>query len=142
VQWWLGRKPSKDSRRNELAAGARTLAKAHHVRTVLKEIATIPVTQQAVIAKGMPKDIPILCISAGRRPRTQDKYVVPFRASHDRLAEAGLPPLSRHHCIQDATHMGLISDPAHAKTVADMILDLARAVSRPKPRRARAGASA
>jgi pimeloyl-ACP methyl ester carboxylesterase len=142
VQWWLGRHPSNDGNSEVTAAGARAMAHTKHVRAVLQELHTIPQTQQQVAVQGLPSSMPVLCISAGARPRIAQKFIDAFHSSHDRLAKAGIPPLSRHLCIETATHMGLLSDPQHAETVAGLIVDLATRISKPSGQAEDAGVPA
>jgi pimeloyl-ACP methyl ester carboxylesterase len=128
-QWWLRRKPDPDARPGFTEASLKALARAHHIRAVQAETQVLPVTQKEVAAQGLPRGIPVLCVSAGQRPRIVHDAVVPFQRYHDRLASAGTPPFSHHHCIQAATHMSLLSNPAHAEILARLILEFAHGIS-------------
>jgi pimeloyl-ACP methyl ester carboxylesterase len=128
-QWWLRRKSDPDARPGFTEASLKALARAHHIRAVQAETQVLHVTQKEVAAQGLPKGIPVLCVSAGQRPRIVRDAIVPFQRYHDHLASAGTPPLSRHHCIQAATHMSLLSNPAHAEILGRLILEFAYGIS-------------
>ncbi|MDB5977916.1 MAG: alpha/beta fold hydrolase [Nevskia sp.] len=103
-------------------------SRASHVRAVLAEIRGLRQTQQDAAAQVLPKTLPVLCISAGKRPRA--KLAAAFmRNSHDRLAAAGLQPWSRHHCIAGATHASLLTHVKDAETVGKLILEFAGRIS-------------
>jgi len=138
----LRRKPGTDARPGFTEALVKAMARVQHIRAVLGEIRVLPRTQKEVAAQGLPKDIPVLCVSAGLRPRILRDSVVPFQLSHDRLAHAGVPPFSRHHCIQSATHMSLLSNAAQAETLGRLILEFARSISQARAQGAGAKASA
>jgi len=130
-QWWLRRKSGTDARPDFTAASLRALARAQHIRAGRAETRMLPRTQQEVAAQGLPKGIPVLCVSAGQRPRIVHDSIVPMQLYHDRLAGAGAPPFSCHHCIQPATHMSLLNNAAHAESLASLILEFAQSISKP-----------
>lgn len=111
------------------AAQLKAKSRASHVRAVLAEIRGLRQTQQDAAAQVLPKTLPVLCISAGKRPRGAKLAAAFMRNSHDRLAAAGLQPWSRHHCIAGATHASLLTHAKDAETVGKLILEFARGIS-------------
>ena len=118
-----------DASQGSVEAQLKAISRAGHIRAVLGELRVLPRTQRDVAAQGPPTGLPVLCVSADVRPRLVRSSAAPMQRSHDRLAAAGSPPWSRHQCIADATHMGLLSDPRHAEVVGKMILEFARQIS-------------
>jgi pimeloyl-ACP methyl ester carboxylesterase len=117
-------------------AQLKALSRPSHLRATRAETRLMPQTQQLVAAIGPAKNLPVLCISAGKRPRLMKSAAVQMQSSHQQLAAAGLPPWSSYHEIPDATHNGLLINPEHARTVAGLILDFAGHVSQNAPRTA------
>jgi pimeloyl-ACP methyl ester carboxylesterase len=128
-QLWMSRKPDTDARPGFTAASLRALGRARHIRAGRAETRTLPRTQKEVAAQGLPQGIPVLCVSAGVRPDRVRDAIVPMRLYHDRLAGAGLPPLSHHHYFPSATHMSFLSNTAHAEALGCLILEFARGIS-------------
>ena len=118
-----------DASQGSAQAQLNAISRAGHIRAVLGELRVLPQTQRDVAAQGPPRGLPVLCVSAGVRPRAVRSSVGPMQRSHDRLAAAGSPPWSRHHCMTAATHMGLLSDTRHAEVLGKMILEFAKQIS-------------
>lgn len=129
----LKRTPAeRDTRRAEI----RTLAQPGHVRTLLAEMHARPAIQAEVArvtgAADAPR-LPTLVISAGNRPPSMPPEMLRgVRRNHQLTAAAGLPPHSRHLCIEDATHMSLLTDAQHGASVAAQVLDFARQITSPR----------
>jgi len=104
-------------------------SRSGHIRAVLGETRVLGQTQRDVAAQGPPTGMPVLCVSAGQRPRIVRSAAAAMQRSHDKLAAAGSPPWSRHHCISAATHMSLLTDARHAEAVGKMTLEFARQIS-------------
>ncbi len=111
------------------AAQLKAKSRASHVRAVLAEIRALRQTQQDAAAQILPKTLPVLCISASKRPRGANAAAAFMRNSHDRLAAAGSQPWSHHHCIAGATHASLLTHAKDAETVGKLILEFARHIS-------------
>lgn len=101
-----------------------------HVKTLAAEIADLPKIQAEVAALPATAPIPTLALSAGQHPPavTPDQ-VAAFRHSHDQLAARGTRPYSRHHRMEGATHMSLLTDPAQANAAAAHIVEFARQIA-------------
>jgi pimeloyl-ACP methyl ester carboxylesterase len=108
-------------------------SRAGHVRTVLAEIRALGQTQRDAASLVLSTTLPVLCITAGKRPGASKAAAAVMQRSHDRLASAGLPPWSRHHCIAGATHSSLLTRAEHAETVGNLILEFTRRISRSVP---------
>ena len=81
---------------------------------------------QAEVAKhSLPKQLPVLALSAGQRTLEPQEHRDRFHVSHEKIAAAALAPYSRHRRIDGATHMSMLTAP-HAETVAMEILSFAR----------------
>ncbi len=117
-----------DAPRAIRAAQLKAKSRAGHVRAVLAEIRALGQTQRDAAALALPKTLPVLCITAGKRPGASKAAAAVMQRSHDRLASAGLPPWSRHHCIAGATHSSLLTNAEHAETVGKLILEFARRI--------------
>lgn len=120
---------SADAPRTMQQAQLKAKSRASHVRAVLAEIHALGQTQQDAKALVLPKTLPVLCVSAGSRPRLAKAAAAAMQSSHDRLASAGLAPWSRHHCISSATHSSLLTNTEYAGMVGNLILEFARHVS-------------
>jgi pimeloyl-ACP methyl ester carboxylesterase len=104
---------------------------AHHVRASMDEFKSIPQIQKEVVAYGPPAGLPVLVISAGTREAAVNAEMRDIlQRSHEQLPLLGLAPWSGYHLIPGATHMGLLSNAAHAETVGKLILDFARQIPR------------
>lgn len=101
-----------------------------HMKTLTVEIANLSSIQAEIAALPTTTPIPTLAISAGQHPPavTPDQ-VASFRASHDQLAARGTKPHSRHHRMEGATHMSLLTDPAQAAAAVALILEFARQIA-------------
>ncbi len=106
---------------------------ARHVRAVLAEIRGLKQMQKDAAARVLPKSLPVLCITAGTRPGASKAGAAVMQSSHDRLASAGSPPWSYHHCIAGATHSSLLTKAEHAETVGNLILEFTRRISLSAP---------
>jgi len=133
LQRLLNRGLLGDASQGSGEAQLQAISRAGHIRAVLGELRVLPQTQRDVAAQGPPTGLPVLCVSAGVRPRVVSSSAAPMQRSHDRLAAAGSPPWSRHHHMAAATHMGLLSDPQHAEVLGKMILEFATQISPGKP---------
>ncbi|MDP9140826.1 MAG: alpha/beta hydrolase [Pseudomonadota bacterium] len=104
-----------------------------HVRTALAEMRGIRDLQAEIAATALPRNLPILAISAAGsalEPQELRKLVL---ANHEMLAAAGCAPYSRHQTIAGADHMSMITDPQHAASIAEQILGFARQLSGSPP---------
>jgi pimeloyl-ACP methyl ester carboxylesterase len=118
-----------DAQSRRKVAGLQAVARAGHVRACMAEFRDIKQTQQAAARLGLPANLPVLCISAGKRPFFVRSAVEPMLRSHQRLAAAGAAPWSHHHHVAEATHASLLTDPQHAAIVADLILEFAQRIA-------------
>jgi len=101
-----------------------------HMKTLTVELAGLSKVQAEIAALPATAPIPTLALSAGQHPpQVTPDQVASFRRSHDRLAALGAPPYSRHHRMEGATHMSMLTDPAQAATVAALILEFARQIT-------------
>lgn len=98
-----------------------------HVSAMLAETAARGGTQADVAALPRDASLPVLVISAGSPMRFgKPEMLVKFRTNHERVAAAGAPPHSRYLCLDEATHMSLLTEPRHAQAVAAEILAFMR----------------
>jgi pimeloyl-ACP methyl ester carboxylesterase len=103
------------------------LAHARHVRAVLAEIRALPAVQADVAATPPTRVVPILTVSAGAPgPGVPREKMEAFQRSHARLAASGAAPHNRHVVVAGATHMSMLTDPAHAATVSRHLLEFLR----------------
>lgn len=104
-----------------------------HMKTLTVEIAGLSKVQAEIAAlPATAAPIPTLALSAGEHPpQITPEQVAAFRLSHDQLAAAGAKPYSRHHRMEGATHMSMLTDPAQAAIAAGLILDFARQLAPP-----------
>lgn len=108
------------------------LGRGHHVKAVLAEIAALTRIQDDVAALPAAAPLPTLAISAGAAPPGDNpQHREQFHLSHEQLAAAGLPPHSRHLRLGGAGHMSMLTEPRHARVVAEAILAFARQLSQP-----------
>ncbi len=127
--WWYRRRHARQDSTLALET-LKAISRSRHVRTVLRELRSLREIQAEVAALPPPTALPVLTISAGHpAPGTTPEQIKHFRSSHDELAEGGVPPYSRHVRIAGATHMSMLMDPQHAKTVAAHILDFIRQIA-------------
>ena len=105
------------------------MARFRHIKSVLGEIAGLRQVQSEVAATKLPKNLPVLALSAALptlEPQHQRDH---FHASHELIASTGSAPHSRHQRIEGATHMSMLTDEQHAKTVAELILEFAKRIA-------------
>lgn len=108
------------------------LARFRHVKTVLTEIGALEKIQAEVAVLPTTAAVPTLTLSAGQHaPSITPDQVARFRRSHEQLAALGAKPYSRHHRMEGATHMSLLTDPAQAAAAAALILEFARQITPP-----------
>lgn len=114
-----------------IAEQVAAIGRSRHIRTVLTEIRSLRAIQAEVAAlPASAATLPTLTISAGLHdPRITPAQVLRFRDSHDELAAAGAPPYSRHHRLEGASHMSMLTDAAQAGRAAALILEFARQIS-------------
>ncbi|MDO9453905.1 MAG: alpha/beta hydrolase [Stagnimonas sp.] len=101
-----------------------------HMKTLTVEIANLSNIQAEVAALPATSPIPTLALSAGEHPpQVTPDQVAAFRISHDQLAARGATPHSRHHRMEGASHMSLLTDPAQAAAAGALILEFARQIT-------------
>ena len=101
-----------------------------HMKTLTVELAGLSKVQAEIAALPASAPIPTLALSAGQHPPvvTPDQ-VASFRLSHDQLAAGGKKPHSRHHRMEGATHMSMLTDPAQAAAAGALIVEFARQIA-------------
>jgi pimeloyl-ACP methyl ester carboxylesterase len=105
-----------------------------HVKTLAEEIGDLPKIQAEIAALPAMAAIPTLALSAGQHPPVvTPEQVVAFRRSHDQLAARGSRPHSRHHRMEGATHMSLLTDPVQAAAAGALIVEFAAQIATPSP---------
>jgi pimeloyl-ACP methyl ester carboxylesterase len=129
---WLVRRLQKPGKAAALSGEhLAALGRFSHVKTVLTEIGALRKIQAEVAALPPSAAIPMLTISAGRHGhRVTPDQIARFLDSHDQLAASGTEPHSRHHRMQDATHMSMLTDAAQAENAAALILEFAAQIAR------------
>lgn len=101
-----------------------------HMKTLTVELANLSNIQAEIAALPTTAAIPTLALSAGEHPpQVTPDQVAAFRVSHDQLAAKGTTPHSRHHRMEGASHMSLLTDPVQAAAAAALILDFARQIT-------------
>ncbi len=104
-----------------------------HVRTALAEMRSLPELQAEIAATALPRNLPVLALSAAGSPLEPPALRKLVLESHEKLAAAGCAPYSRHQSIAGADHMSMIIDPQHATSVAAQILSFARQIAGSPP---------
>ncbi|MES2684537.1 MAG: alpha/beta hydrolase [Pseudomonadota bacterium] len=101
-----------------------------HMKTLTAEIANLSSIRAEVAALPATPAIPTLTLSAGKHPPVvTPEQVAAFRLSHEQLAARGKQPHSRHHRMEAATHMSLLTDPVQAAAAGALIVEFARQIA-------------
>lgn len=106
------------------------LASSRHLDTVIRELKGMAAVQDLVNRCPVPKNIPLMVVSAGTRPRSPElggNAEAQFYAAvlHDHAETAKRSTFGRHIIIQDADHNTLLTRQSYADELADHVLRFA-----------------